>query len=252
MAALINFISNDNGYGKGYGNGNSYSYGDGNGNGDGYGNDNGYGDGYGDGNGNGNGNGNGYGNGDGYGNDNGYGDGYGDGYGKGYGNDNGYGIKTINGMDVVKIDDIPTAIKRIKGNIAFGYVFEKMQLKPCYVVKQDNMFAHGKTVKEAFSALQEKLFDAMTVEERIDVFLKEIKSDTEYPAKTFYDWHHRLTGSCEFGRNQFIKNHNIKLDQLMTVEEFIELTKNDYGGKIIKELEKRLTQDRELLDKGLL
>ena len=168
----------------------------------------------------------------------------GNGYGNGYGNGNSYGngIKKINGMDVVKIDDIPTAIKRIKGNIAFGYVLEKMQLKPCYVVKQDNMFAHGKTVKEAFSALQEKLFGNMTADERIDAFLQEIKSNTEYPAKIFYDWHHRLTGSCEFGRNQFIKNHNIKLDQLMTVAEFIELTKNDYGGKIIKELEKRLNK----------
>ena len=82
----------------------------------------------------------------------------------------------------------------------------------------------------------------MTADERIDAFLQEIKSNTEYPAKIFYDWHHRLTGSCEFGRNQFIKNHNIKLDQLMTVAEFIELTKNDYGGKIIKELEKRLNK----------
>lgn len=145
-------------------------------------------------------------------------------------------------MDVVKIDDIPTAIKKIRENIAFGYVFEKMQLKPCYVVKQDGLFAHGKTVKEAFAALQEKLFDNMTTDERIDVFLKEIKSNTAYPAKTFYDWHHRLTGSCEFGRKQFIENHNIKLDQLMTVKEFIDLTKNDYGGKIIKELEKKLNK----------
>lgn len=216
MENLINFISSGNGYDHGY------SYGNSNGNGRDCGN------------GNGNGNGNDIGNG--YGNSNGY----------------GYGIKTINGMDVVKIDNIPTAIKKIRGNIAFGYVFEKMQLKPCYVVKQDGLFAHGKTVREAFVALQEKLFDNMTVDERINAFLKEIKSDTKYPAKTFYEWHHRLTGSCEFGRNQFIKNHNIKLDQLMTVEEFIELTKNDYGGEIIKKLEKRLTQDRELLDKGLL
>lgn len=203
MENLINFISNGGG---GYGGCDGYGYG-------------------------GNGDGNGYG----------YG-GYGgcDGYGNGDGNGN--GIKKINGMDVVKIDDIPTAIKKIRGNIAFGYVFEKMQLKPCYVIKQDNMFAHGKTVKEAFSALQEKLFDDMTIEERIDVFLKEIKSNTEYPAKTFYNWHHRLTGSCEFGRNQFIENHNIKLDQLMTVKEFVELTKNDYGGEIIKELEKRLNE----------
>nr|DAG76964.1 MAG TPA: hypothetical protein [Caudoviricetes sp.] len=204
MENLINFISN--GYGYGYGDGNGYSSGDGNG----------------------------------Y--SNGYGYGYGD--GNGYSNSYGYGIKKINGMDVVKIDNIPTAIKKIRGNIAFGYVFEKMQLKPCYVVKQDGLFAHGKTVKEAFAALQEKLFDNMTTDERINAFLKEIKSNTEYPAKTFYDWHHRLTGSCEFGRSQFIENHNIKLDQLMTVRDFIELTKNDYGGEIIKELEKRLNKSK--------
>lgn len=216
METLINFISNENGggnvYSNGYGSGCGYS--------------NGYSNGYVYSSGCGNG----------YNSCNGYG------YSYGYSNGNGYGIKKINGMHVVKIDDIPTAIKRIKGNIAFGYVFEKMQLKPCYVVKQDNMFAHGKTVKEAFSALQEKLFDNMTAEERIDAFLKEMKSNTEYPAKIFYDWHHRLTGSCEFGRKQFIKNHNIKLDELMTVREFIELTENDYGGEIIKELEKRLNE----------
>lgn len=214
MENLINFISN------------GYSY------------DHGYGDGFG----------NGYGNGHGNGyrcsvcDGGGFGGGYGDCDGYGYGGNGGNDIKKINGMDVVKIDNIPTAIKKIRGNIAFGYVFEKMQLKPCYVVKQDNMFAHGETVKEAFAALQEKLFDNMTVDERINAFLQEIKSNTEYPAKIFYDWHHRLTGSCELGRNQFIKNHNIKLDQLMTVEEFIELTKNDYGGEIIKKLEKRLNE----------
>lgn len=209
MENLINFISSGSGYGNGYGNG----YGS-------------------DGSGSGDGDGSGYGNG--------YASGYGHGSGSGYGN--GSGIKKINGMDVVKIDNIPTAIKRIRGNIAFGYVFEKMQLKPCYVVKQDNMFAHGETVKKAFAALQEKLFDNMTVDERIDAFLQEIKSNIEYPAKTFYDWHHRLTGSCEFGRSQFVENHNIKLDQLMTVSEFVELTKNDYDGEIIKELEKRLEE----------
>lgn len=234
MEDLINFISYNNvyrnsdryGYGGGYGDGNGF----------GYEKSNGIGFGYGYGNSNDNGDGNGYGKG------NGEGNGCSDSDGDGYSGNNGNGIKKINRMNVVKIDNIPTAIKKIRGNIAFGYVFEKMQLKHCYVVKQDGLFAHGETVKEAFSALQEKLFDDMTVEERIDAFLQEIKSNTKYPAKIFYDWHHRLTGSCEFGRNQFIKNHNIKLDQLMTVSEFVELTKNDYGGEIIKELEKRLSE----------
>lgn len=223
MEGLINFISNS--YGIGYGGSGNGGYGNG-----GYSNGDRNGYGHGDGNGYG---GNGHGNGDGHG----YG-GNGDGYG------NGHGIKTINGMDVVEIDDIPTAIKRIKGNIAFGYVFEKMQLKPCYVVKQDGLFAHGKTVKEAFAALEDKLFDNMTVNEQINAFLNEIKRNIEYPAKIFYDWHHRLTRSCEFGRNRFIENHNISFDQLMTVDEFIELTKNDYGGDIIRELEKRLEETK--------
>ena len=244
MEDLINFISDGYGFGFGcgfgfghrhsYGNGNGNGYGEGNGkgssNGFSYGHDNGYGNGYDEG----------YGGGF-Y---NGYGEGNGDSCGEGNGDGYGNGIKEINGMDVVTIDDIPTAIKRVWDNMAFGYVFENMQLKPCYVVKQDNMFAHGKTVKEAFAALQEKLFDNMTAEERIDAFLKEIKSNIEYPAKIFYDWHHRLTGSCEFGRNRFIKDHNIKLDQLMTVKEFIGLTKNDYGGEIIRELEKRLEETK--------
>ena len=227
MENLINFISNGKGYGSGNGNGNS----NGNGNGRGYSNGNGYG----------------CGRGRGYGYSNGYGCGYGygDGYGDGYSSGNGRGIKKINGMDVIKIDDIPTAIKKIRGNIAFGYVFEKMQLKPCYVIKQDNMFAHGKTVKEAFSALQEKLFDNMTVDERINAFLKDIESNTEYPAKIFYDWHHRLTGSCEFGRNEFIKRHNINLNDKMTVEQFIALTKNDYGGDVIRELRKQIILKEE-------
>lgn len=238
MEGLINFISNS--YGIGYGGSGNGGYG--NGGNDGYGRDYGNGGGYGKGNGNsydltyGNGNGSGYGSG--YDDSNGYG--YGRDCDSGYGC--GKGIKKINGMDVVEIDGILAAIKRVWENMAFGYVFEKMQLKPCWVVKQDGLFAHGETVKEAFAALQEKLFDNMTADERINAFLKEIKSNTEYPAKMFYDWHHRLTGSCEFGRNQFIKNHNIKLDQLMTVRDFIELTKNDYGGEIIKELEKRLSK----------
>ena len=208
MEGLINFVSNDNGNGNRGGRGFGYGYGRGNDNGDG--------------------------SGEGRGNDNGYR------YGCCY--CSGRGIKKINGMNVVEIDNIPTAVKKTRGNIAFGYVFEKMQLKPCYVVKENNLFAHGKTVKEAFSALQEKLFDDMTVEERIDLFLKEIKSNTEYPAKIFYDWHHRLTGSCEFGRNEFIKRHNINLDEMMTVKRFIELTQDEYGGEIIRELEKRLNE----------
>ena len=81
----------------------------------------------------------------------------------------------------------------------------------------------------------------MDVEEKIEVFLKEFQPDVKYKARLFYEWHHKLTGSCEFGRNSFIKNHDIDLDNgLYTVKEFIEITKNDFGGEIIRQIEERI------------
>ena len=57
----------------------------------------------------------------------------------------------------------------------------------------------------------------------------------------FFEWHNKLTGSCEMGRKSFAKNHDIDLNKdEFTVEEFIELTKNDFGRKVIEQLAERL------------
>lgn len=56
-------------------------------------------------------------------------------------------------------------------------------------------------------------------------------------AKELYKWHNILTGSCEFGRREFCKDHKIDIDKdLLTVNEFIALTVNEYGGDIITQL----------------
>lgn len=212
------FLSDGNGYGSGYGNGYGDGDGYGNGSGSGYGNGNGYGNGYGDGNGNGYGNGSGDGNGDGC--RNGYKD-----------------VSKYNGHRVYKIDGLPTIITFIKNDFAKGFVFNRdMTLMPCYISKFEGAFAHGKTIKEAYEALQEKLLEDMPVEERIEKFLKEFKIGVKYPNKKFFEWHHILTGSCLFGRQQFCENRGIDLDGEMTVERFIELTQNDYGGGVIRKL----------------
>ena len=67
-------------------------------------------------------------------------------------------------------------------------------------------------------------------------FLKEFKIGVKYPNKKFFEWHHILTGSCLFGRQQFCENRGIDLDGEMTVERFIKLTQNDYGGEVIRKL----------------
>ena len=60
----------------------------------------------------------------------------------------------------------------------------------------------------------------------------------EMPYKTvdLFNWHHVVTGSCEFGRKQFAQEHGIDLGGEMTVKQFICLTGDSYGGDRIKEL----------------
>lgn len=203
--------------------------------------DYGYDYGYGAGSGSGYVSGSGYGSGDGSGSGSGFGDGCGSGYGYGYGfGDGSRNIKTFNNRQVNRIDGIPTIITNLKGNIAKGFILnEDFTLSPCFVIKHDNLFAHGETLHEARQALESKLFDDMDVEEKIEMFLKEFKRNKKYKGTVFFDWHNRLTGSCELGRKTFVKNKNLSLKSEYTVDEFIELTKDEYGGEVIRTLKKR-------------
>ena len=231
MEAIEQFLKIENGidYGSGDGSGDGIGYDDGSGSGSGYGT--GYGIGYGSGDGSGSGYGSGYGNGDGSGN--------------GYGYNNGRGISFINGMPVYRIDGVPTVIANVKGNIAKGWILKSdLTLNPCYIAKQDNMFAHGETLREAMEALEEKLFDDMSEEERIEAFLDVVKDGPKYPARLFFDWHGRLTGSCQLGRKIFVENHGIDLDKdTMTLRRFLELTREDYGGETIRKVEEALREE---------
>ena len=228
------FLSVSSGDGSGSGAGSGCGYGDGYGSGDG----DGSGFGYGDGDGSGFGYGSGYGSGDGSGCGSGYGDGYGDGSGSG----DGSGIRSFNSEPVYTIDGVPTILRHVRGNVAHGVILNRdLTTTTCYVAKQDNIFAHGATLAKAMDALRDKLFEDMPVEERIAAFLKETEDGRAYPAQYFYDWHHRLTGSCDMGRRQFARDHGIDVDSdTMTLREFLALTKDAYGGSVIRKAMEKL------------
>ena len=186
-----------------------------------------------------------YGSGDGRGAGSGGGNGRGgdcNGSGVGYGE----GVSEYNGRKVYVIDGIETMIDHVHGDAAKGRILrDDLTTVPCYIVKRDGLFAHGKTLREAMDALREKLFENMPEDERIAEFIKAHKWGEKYSAVDFYDWHHRLTGSCEMGRREFAKLHGYSLteEELLTVEEFIELTKNSYGGSVIRKLREAYGRD---------
>lgn len=189
---------------------------------------------------------------DSYGSGSGNGYGYGEGCGCGCGrcNGRGYGggdgggrgIKMFTRNPVYLIDETPTLIYIVRGNIAKGEILKNdLTTVPCYIVKNGNLFAHGRTLREAQAELIKKQFYNMDDDDRINAFLAEIDINKQYPTSVFFEWHHRLTGSCEMGRRVFAENHGIDLENgTMTVSEFVELTKNAYGGRIIKKIAERM------------
>lgn len=162
-------------------------------------------------------------------------DGDGSGDGSGYGD--GSGIKSLCGEDVHMIDGVPTIITRVRGTVAKGKIVRSdMGTETAYIVKGGSCFAHGRTLHEAWAALEDKLFEDMPVEERIDAFTAEFKPGEARTVADFYAWHHKLTGSCTQGRDAFARDHGLKMDDAMTPEEFIRLTCNAYGGEVIRQL----------------
>ena len=165
--------------------------------------------------------------------------GSGDGDGSGDGSGYGYGLKSLNGQTVDMIDEVPTILTSIIGNAAKGFIVcADFSLAPTFVCKHGNTFAHGETLHKAREALLEKLFDDMPTEERIDAFCKEFKPGVKRPAMEFFSWHHRLTGSCEQGRIEFARQHDVDIDSdELTPEEFFALTRDSYGSSIIRQTE---------------
>ncbi len=221
MEKIKEWLKNNNG--SGYGSGSGWGDGSGYGSGSGWGDGSGSGSGWGDGSGSGS------------------GSGWGDGYGSGWGD--GYGLKSVNFKEIHMIDGIQTVIISIKLNLAKGYIVESdLTLTPCYIAKGNGYFAHGRTVKEAQDALREKIYGNMDTDEAIDKFLETFEDGKSYPGKDFFEWHHYLTGSCLMGRESFVKNNNLSVDNSYTVSEFIEICENAYGGDVIRQLKERWTE----------
>ena len=182
-------------------------------------------------------NGDGYGSGSSYASGSSYGSGYGFGDASGSGSGYGDGISKYNNHYVFIIDNISTIITSIHGNVAKGFILNKnLTLEKTFVAKGNNKFAHGKTLKEAVADLQKKIFDDLDIEEKIEMFNKQFNRVEKYSGEEFYKWHHILTDSCTAGRDNFVRENNLDLKKLYTVDEFIKITKDSYGGNIIKKL----------------
>ena len=157
-------------------------------------------------------------------------------YGDGSGDGDGSGLKSYNHRKVYYVDDLPTLIDNVRGMVAQGYIINRDKtLTPCYIVRHGNCFAHGENLKDAARDALVKHMQDMPEEERIAEFIKAHPDvSAEYPCEDLFRWHNTLTGSCEFGRRKFCEDNGIDLNGCYTVLFFLNITKNAYGGEVIK------------------
>ena len=112
-----------------------------------------------------------------------------------------------------------------------------LTLEPCFIARVGNCWAHGKTGHEALAEAEAKAWEDMPVETRIESFKAQFPSlDIKAQCAEFYKWHHILTGSCTMGRDSFNKSYGLEMDKEYTVEYFLEITSNAFGGQIIRQL----------------
>lgn len=179
--------------------------------------------------------------GEGFGEGSGDGSGYGEGEGEsdGSGKCMGYGegfMKSYNNKLVYYIDGVPTIIDSVREGVARGYIINRDKtLSSCYVAKVGNSFAHGFTLKQAYEDALGKHMIGKNEEERAELFIQEFPDiDSERPCKDLFRWHNMLTGSCEMGRKQFCKDNGIDLKANYKIRFFLDITKDSYGGHVIK------------------
>jgi len=90
----------------------------------------------------------------------------------------------------------------------------------------------------------------MDIETKKQKLMETFNTKDKYPAKEFFHWHGVLTGSCEAGRLQFVKEHEIDIENgTMRVDEFFDIAKNAYGCGRIEEVRKKYNE--KLLEKLL-
>ena len=148
-------------------------------------------------------------------------------------------IKERIGSEVYEIDGVQTLLDDVRHGFGVGAILNfDLTLTPCYVAKANDLFAHGEIPRKAMEALRDKLFDGMIEDECIAAFWECHNRTDKYNGRDLWHWHHRLTGSCEMGRNQFAADRGIDIDNSeWMVVEFVALCRDSYGGSVIRRLE---------------
>lgn len=125
------------------------------------------------------------------------------------------------------IDGILSEIVEKRGNVFKVRIAGEKAIS--YIIKDGDIYSHGKTIKEARESLLYKISD------RDKSKYKNFTFNTKMSMREAIGMYRIITGACEAGTRHFVENVLTDKKESYTVKEVLDLTKGQYGNKVLRE-----------------
>jgi len=106
--------------------------------------------------------------------------------------------------------------------------FNKDNPSKVFIAEQNNLYAHGKSIKEAIEDLEFKKLSKLGADKHIQRIIKQ-----GYMSAQDYRF---ITGACRAGTNRFLNDNDLTWEDRKSIDEVIELTKGNYGYDVFTRL----------------
>ena len=97
-----------------------------------------------------------------------------------------------------------------------------------YIIKQDNVYAHGKSIKEAREDLLFK------IAKKDSGIYKNLSLSSKISKEEAIVCYRIITGACRAGVQNFIDSNNLNNVKTISIEEIINMTNSSFGGEKFK------------------
>mgnify|MGYP001851822129 CR=1 FL=1 len=136
-----------------------------------------------------------------------------------------YPVINLDGIWTIKLSEKKRDnIKIIKAiDVDDIYTNDIDEIKEIYIAQENDLSAHGYTLREAVDDLTLKKLDNINADE----ILAEIKKT----GKVTRSQYRAITGACSFGTNKFCEQHNIQDLEEISLDELRKILVDDYGAK---------------------
>jgi hypothetical protein len=125
----------------------------------------------------------------------------------------------------IVVDGILSEVISHKGNVF--KVINHGENKQSYIVQNGDVYAHGKTLKEAKDSLIYKF------EDRDLSAYEGMTMDTEFTHAEALQMYHDVTGACSSGTRYFVEQNKEKMKDKYSVREIIELTRGQWNNEAL-------------------